>query len=282
MFTQKYIQDTLTSNDVKQSTKDMLQYYLHKENVMTLSPFFKRLGVDFSKLNFRDKWSVRSTVLPNGADAFSEQWRGIVDSVADLIEAREEFKRRGKGQYGLYSLLYKAKNQNQYSEVGDKTHWWMYDLKNNIRPNLEWSLECGVGGEGPLEGKPYMRLQAEVHTDANGKIDKRYHHDNGTTHHISIPVPLMWHRHLLQIGQSVVNNKIVLSVRPLGMHGDVEGFAAKVASKGLRAWDWKVEDVYLGKFLDTVQICKSRLHIQSVAKRKASSEFTDEMLASFD
>ena len=276
MFTDKYIQDTLTSKDVNQQTKDMLQYYLHKENIMTQSPFFKRLGVDFSKLNFRDKYSVRSTVLPNGADAFGEQWRGIVDSVTDLLEAREGFKKRDR-THGLLPLLYKAKYDNEYSEVGDKTYWWMYDIKHKIRPNLDWSLECGVD-----EGKSYMRLKAQVHTDANGKIDKRYHHDNGTDHHVSIPVPLMWHRHLLQIGQSVVNNKIVLSVRPLGMHGDVEGFAAKVASKGLKSWDWKVEDVYLGKFLDTVQICKSRLHIQSVAKRKASSEFTDEMLASFD
>ena len=64
--------------------------------------------------------------------------------------------------------------------------------------------------------------------------------------------------------------------------GDVEGFAAKVAVKGLKAYDWRIEDVYIGKFTDTVQICKSRMHIKSVAKRKASAEFTDELLASFD
>ena len=277
MFTDKYIQDTLTSKDVNQQTKDMLHYYLHKENVKTQSPFFKRLGVDFSKLNFRDKYGVRSIVLPNGADAFSQQWRGIVDSVTDLVEAREEFKKRGN-THGLLPLLHKAKSDNEYSEVRDKTYWWMYDIKHKIRPNLDWSLRCGISEEG----KSYMRLEANVHVDVNGKISKGVHYHDGTDHDIRIPVPLMWHRHLLQIGQSVVNNKIILSVRPLGMHGDVEGFAAKVASKGLKSWDWKVEDVYLGKFLDTVQICKSRLHIQSVAKRKASSEFTDEMLASFD
>ena len=254
MFTDKYIQDTLTSNDVKQETKDMLRYYLHKENVMRLSPFFKRLGTDFSKIEFRSgKYRVNG-ILPNGADAFSEQWRGFADSVVDLMDAREGFKRRGEA-YGLLPLLHKAKSDNQYTEVGDKTHWWMHDLKYKIRPNLDWSLKCGISEEG----KSYMRLEANVHVDVNGKISKSVHYSDGTDHDIRIPVPLMWHRHLLQIGQSVVNNKIVLSVRPLGMHGDVEGFAAKVASKGLKSWDWKVEDVYLGKFLDTVQICKSRL-----------------------
>ena len=80
----------------------------------------------------------------------------------------------------------------------------------------------------------------------------------------------------------MIDNKIVLSVRPLGMFGNVEGFAAKVAVKGLKAYDWRTEDVYIGKFTDTVQICKSRMHIKSVAMRKASAEFTDELLASFD
>ena len=75
-----------------------------------------------------------------------------------------------------------------------------------------------------------------------------------------------------------IENKIIKSVEPLGMFGDVEGFQVEYYSKGLKATDWSLQEGYIAKYMGSLKLCKSRMHIKSVAKRKASAEFTTDLL----
>ena len=71
-----------------------------------------------------------------------------------------------------------------------------------------------------------------------------------------------------QVVCRALTTRLSSMAKPIGMFGDVEGFRVTVARKGLKATDWVKENCYLGKFNDTVKLCKNRMHIQSVAKRK--------------
>ena len=75
-----------------------------------------------------------------------------------------------------------------------------------------------------------------------------------------------------------IENKIIKSVEPIGMFGDVEGFQVDNYSMGLKAPDWSAQEGYIAKYMGSLKLCKSRMHIKSVAKRKASAEFTTDLL----
>ena len=137
------------------------------------------------------------------------------------------------------------------------------------------------------EGK--MVLHSEIRVDPNtnkvARRDQVYDSTGDYIHptEVSFNIPNLWHKQITAAGGvPCIDNKIILMAKPIGMFGDVEGFRVTVARKGLKATDWVKENCYLGKFNDTVKLCKNRMHIQSVAKRKASSQFTDELLSAFD
>ena len=266
MLTSKSIVPLLQSDNRK--VREYTQYLLHKQNAEAGKEFFSQFNIDWSAADVFEK---RYYDMPNIIREFDRQWASLVDSVDDIQTARKEMQEPVE-EMGLQSIITKARRANKWGNNGE---YWLSQLDKDIRPNLSWMMNSGV-----QDGKQYMRLTAEVMVDRDtGKITTTSPYELKT---VSLDIPLMWHKHLELIGQAVIDNKIVLSVRPLGMFGDVEGFAAKIAVKGLKAYDWRTEDVYIGKFTDTVQICKSRMHIKSVAMRKASAEFTDELLASFD
>lgn len=272
MLTSKSIVSLLQSDNRK--VREYTQYLLHKQNAEAGKEFFSQFNIDWSAADVFEK---RYYDMPNIVQEFDRQWASLVDSVEDIQTARKELQEPVE-EMGLQNILAKVRRANKWGRDGE---YWLNQLDANIRPNLSWMIDSGCDGSlDGLRGKHYMRLTANVTVDRDtGKITNTSPYELKT---VSLDIPLMWHKHLSLIGQAVIDNKIVLSVRPLGMFGDVEGFAAKVAVKGLKAYDWRTEDVYIGKFTDTVQICKSRMHIKSVAKRKASAEFTDELLASFD
>lgn len=272
MLTSKSIVSLLQSDNRK--VREYTQYLLHKQSAEAGKEFFSQFGIDWSDSRI---FAKRYYDMPAIIQEFDRQWASLVDSVDDIQTARRDMQKPVE-EMGLQPILAKARRANRW---GLNDEYWLSQLEANIRPNLSWSIDSGCDGSlDGLRGKHYMRLTATVMVDRDtGKITNTHPYEEKT---VSLDVPLAWHKHLSLIGQAVIDNKIVLSVRPLGMFGDVEGFAAKVAVKGLKAYDWRTEDVYIGKFTDTVQICKSRMHIKSVAKRKASAEFTDELLASFD
>lgn len=266
MLTSKSIVSLLQSDNRK--AREYTQYLLHKQSAEAGKEFFSQFNIDWSE---KDVFNNRYYDMPKIIRDFDKQWTSLVDSIDDIQTARKELKEPVE-EMGLQFIITKARRANKWGLNGE---YWLSQLDANIRPNLNWMMDSGVEN-----GKQYMRLSANVMVDRDtGKITTGSNYQLKT---VSLDIPLMWHKHLSLIGQAVIDNKIVLSVRPLGMFGDVEGFAAKVAVKGLKAYEWRTEDVYIGKFTDTVQICKSRMHIKSVAKRKASAEFTDELLASFD
>lgn len=247
------------------SKKEALRAIVNRKFAKMTGDFlFKECGIkpEGKMLQFnqvRHGYQLEKTLNECGVDTgFMDIYRQWLIAVNDVREAREDAKVSVK-LTGLEGLVHKRKQ-----EV-----WEYISCVSRIqtRPKLRWSVER-YGTK--------LSLRGEVHVSSDGKVD-----EYGNRERISFPIPLNYVDQVKDIGSSI-ENKVVISAKYLGKFGDVDGYKATVMRKGLSALDWRPEDVYVGKFMDSVKICKSRMHIQQVAKRQASQEFTDELLNAFD
>jgi len=238
---------------------ELCEYYFHLENAKRLVQMFTSMGIDWSKADFGDRYGGEPHRLLKYQ--FSNQWRSLVDSVQDVREARRDRKPK-QLDLGIKQMMERHRSKNS-----------LLAMKIKGRPALDWKVDFSISTKK-------MSLYTTVYLDENGKVSQ--HYSTQSSNDISFQIPYMWHKHVERLGTPIIDNKIILSAEPIGMFGEVEGFECRVAKKGLSAIKWSEETMYAGKFLDTVKLCNSRLHIQSVAKRKASAEFTDELLSAFD
>ena len=258
---------TKIQNAESDEERDMLTYIFNKEVVRSLGKTLSEFGNDWSKLvvdpDCKNNCSMDRVVSIH----LTETAQAFVNTTHAISKMRSKLKKQT--DFGLRAIQQKQVNPNQ-------------KMANKIqtRPSLNWfaSLEKGKMVLSanirvcPVTGKVARRDQSY---DANGD------YIFGTN--IEFNIPNLWHKQITAAGGvPCIDNKIILSAKPIGMFGDVEGFRVTVARKGLKATDWVKENCYLGKFNNTVKLCKNRMHIQSVAKRKASSQFTDELLSAFD
>ena len=96
-----------------------------------------------------------------------------------------------------------------------------------------------------------------------------------------LKLPISWGIQVERLGTATIGNRIVKRAKYLGMFGDVEGYQVTLYGRGVKPTDFTEEDVYVGKLGDTIQICKSRMYIKSVTRRKVGAEVGAELLSSF-
>lgn len=247
------------------SKKEALRAIVNRKFAKMTGDFlFKECGIKpegqiLRYMQERHGYQLESTFNKCGVDTgFMDIFRQWIIAAKDVREAREDAKVSAQ-MTGLEGLVHKRKQ-----EV-----WEYISCVSRIttRPKMKWSVE--------RDGTK-LSLRGEVHVNSDGKVD-----DYGDRKTVLFPIPLTYVDQVKDIGSSI-ENKVVISAKYLGKFGDVDGYKCTVMRKGLSALDWHPEDVYVGKFMDSVKICKSRMHIQSVAKRQASQEFTDELLNAFD
>lgn len=105
---------------------------------------------------------------------------------------------------------------------------------------------------------------------------------DGRSHELRLDVPYNWFKQVELLGAFVVENKIIKTAKYIGNFGDVDGFKASWYKRSVKSSSWDLEEGYIGRHGDTTKTCRSRMYIESVVKRKASSEFTEELLSAFD
>lgn len=97
-----------------------------------------------------------------------------------------------------------------------------------------------------------------------------------------LKLPVSWGRQVERLGTATIGNRIVKRAKYIGMFGDVEGYQVTLYGRGVKPTDFTEEDVYVGKLGETIQICKSRMYIKSVTRRKVGSNVGAELLGAFD
>lgn len=258
---------TKIQNAESNEERDMLTYIFNKEVARSLGKTLSEFGVDWSKLAVDGDYRHNCTIDAVVTQHLTKTATIFMDLTHDLNKMRSKFKKQT--DFGLRAIQQKQVNPNQ-------------KLANKIqtRPAMNWWTTVD-------EGK--MVLYAEIRvcpvTNKVARRDQSYDANGDYIYptQVEFNIPNLWHKQITAAGGvPCIDNKIILRAKPIGMFGDVEGFRVTVARKGLKATDWVKETCYLGKFNNTVKLCKNRMHIQSVAKRKASSQFTDELLSAFD
>ena len=101
-------------------------------------------------------------------------------------------------------------------------------------------------------------------------------------HTMFLRLPISWGMQVNNLGTTTIGNRIVKRAKHLGMFGDVEGYEVTLYGRGVRPTEFTEEDVYVGKLGDTIQICKSRMYIKSVTRRKVGSDVGSALLAAYD
>lgn len=264
-----------------------LDYLAAKARMKDLQEIFRAMGVSKTKLKRISKsnntYEVRQAMNLDKAGLtgfnFENEYMRSKDT---LTQHRGALKR--KIPTGLAAVV----------DRHSKQALWLADrLQNSIalRPafyNCEFKAEWD--GDKP-NGR--ANLHCIIYLNEEGKVCKKY--DTGyQKHEVLLPVPMNWAEqiNLLRTDDDedrsfksskaqhhvTIENKIIKSVEPIGMFGDVEGFQVEYYSKGLKANDWSEQEGYIAKYMGSLKLCKSRMHIKSVAKRKASAEFTTDLL----
>ena len=258
---------TKIQNAESNEERDMLTYIFNKEAARSLGKTLSEFGVDWSKLDVDGDRRYNCEMDAVVTQHLTSTATMFMDLTHDLSKMRRQFKKQT--EFGLSAIQQKQVNPNQ-------------KLANKIqtRPAMNWWTTVDKGK---------MVLYAEIRvcpvTNKVARKDQSYDANGDYIYptQVEFNIPILWHKQITAAGGvPCIDNKIILRAKPIGMFGDVEGFRVTVARKGLKATDWVKENCYLGKFNNTVKLCKNRMHIQSVAKRKASSQFTDELLSAFD
>ena len=267
--------------------EEQLNYLAAKARMKDLQEIFRVMGVSKTKLKRISKsnnaYEVRQALnLDKGGLNKLNFETDYVRSKDTLTQHRAELKK--KTPTGLEAVV--ARHSKQ-------ARWLAERLQNSIalRPAF---YSCDFKAEGE-SNKPNGRanLHFTIFLNEEGKVCKRY--DTGWKEfNIMLPVPMNWAEQInllrtdddedrsfktsLAKQHVTIENKIIKSVEPIGMFGDVEGFQVEFYSKGLKATEWSLQEGYIAKYMGSLKLCKSRMHIKSVAKRKASAEFTTDLL----
>jgi len=268
--------------------ENQLNYLVAKARMKDLQEIFRAMGVSKAKL-FRisksnNTYEIRQVMKldKSGLDGcnFESDYMRSKDT---LTEYRAELKK--KTPTGLAAVV------NRHSK---QARWLAHELENSrvLRPAF---YDCGFKAECYSNKKPNGRanLHCEIYLNEEGKVCKTRDYST-MLHNIMLPVPMNWAEqiNLLRTDDCedrsfrsnkakehvTIENKIIKSVEPIGMFDDVEGFQVEYYSKGLKATEWSLQEGYIAKYMGSLKLCKSRMHIKSVAKRKASAEFTTDLL----
>lgn len=272
-----------------------LDYLAAKARMKDLQEIFRAMGVSKTKLKRISKsnntYEVRQAMnLDRGGLTgfnFENDYMRSKDTLTQQRATRKE-----KTPTGLAAVVHRHSEQAL----------WLADRLQNsmshsaaLRPafyNCEFKAEWD--GDKPT-GK--ANLHCHIYLNEEGKVCKKY--DTGWKgHEVLLPVPMNWAEQInllrtddcedrslrpnLAKEHVTIENKIIKSVEPIGMFGDVEGFQVEYYSKGLKATEWSLQEGYIAKYMGSLKLCKSRMHIKSVAKRKASAEFTLDLLGALE
>ena len=286
----KHIQK-FTGVKVTVRNEAQLDYLAAKARMKDLQEIFRAMGVSKTMLKRISKsnnaHAVRQAMnLDRGGLTGFNFENDYMRSKDTLTRQRAAFKE--KTPTGLAAAV------DRYSE---QAVWLADRLRKSpwLRPAF-YSCEFKAEWDGD---KPNGRanLHCIIYLNEEGKVCKKY--DTGyQTHEVLLPVPMNWAEqiNLLRTDDDedrsfksskaqqhvTIENKIIKSVEPIGMFGDVEGFQVEYYSKGLKANDWSEQEGYIAKYMGSLKLCKSRMHIKSVAKRKASAEFTSDLLGALE
>ena len=264
-----------------------LDYLAAKARLKDLQEIFRAMGVSKTKLKRISK--SNNTYEVRKAINLDKDWLTRFNFENDYMRSKDTLtQHRGALKKKIPTGLAAVVDRHS------KQALWLADrLQNSIalRPafyNCEFKAEWD--GDKPT-GK--ANLHCLIYLNEEGKVCKKY--DTGyQKHEVLLPVPMNWAEqiNLLRTDDDedrsfksskaqqhvTIENKIIKSVEPIGMFGDVEGFQVEYYSKGLKATDWSEQEGYIAKYMGSLKLCKSRMHIKSVAKRKASAEFTTDLL----
>lgn len=163
---------------------------------------------------------------------------------------------------------------------GGTDSWW---VRNWNAYDKEWALillsknthrhgknfKSGIDGQQIAAGDILLALTCP-------------HTSEFADHTIFLKLPISWGMQVNNLGTATIGNRIVKRAKYLGMFGDVEGYQVTLYGRGVKPTDFTEEDVYVGKLGDTIQICKSRMYIKSVTRRRVGAEVGAELLGAFD
>lgn len=267
--------------------ENQLNYLVAKARMKDLQEIFRAMGVSKTKLKRISKsnntYEVRQAMSldKGGLTGFNFE-NDYMRSKDTLTQHRDALKK--KTPTGLAAVVDRHSKQALWLADRLQNSAWLRPAFYNCEFKAEWD------GDKPT-GK--ANLHCHIYLNEEGKVCKKY--DTGWKgHEVLLPVPMNWAEqiNLLRTDDDedrsfksskaqqhvTIENKIIKSVEPIGMFGDVEGFQVEYYSKGLKATDWSEQEGYIAKYMGSLKLCKSRMHIKSVAKRKASAEFTTDLL----
>lgn len=150
-----------------------------------------------------------------------------------------------------------------------------------MRPDYSWRLALcneddeyshnlmGVAGQRAKKNDIILSLTLPQTSDYGGYT-------------IFLKMPLSWGKQVEKLGVLTIENKIVKRAKFIGMFGDVEGYQVTLYQRGVKPTQFSEVDVYVGKLGDTIKICKSRMYIKSVTRRKVGADVGAELLSAFD
>ena len=151
----------------------------------------------------------------------------------------------------------------------------------DMRPDYHWGLALcneddelshnlmAVEGQRAAKGDIILSLTLPQTSDYGGAT--RF-----------LKLPLSWGQQVEKLGVLTIENKIVKRAKFIGMFGDVEGYQVTLYQRGVKPTQFSEVDVYVGKLGDTIKICKSRMYIKSVTRRKVGADVGAELLSAFD
>ena len=284
----KYIQKF---NGVKTGNayeEEQLNYLAAKARMKDLQEIFRVMGVSKTKLKriskFNNAYEVRQALnLDKGGLNKLNFETDYMRSKDTLTQHRDALKK--KTPTGLAAVVDRHSKQALWLADRLQNSAWLRPAFYNCEFKAEWDNNKKPTGKA--------NLHCLIYLNEEGKVCKKY--DTGWKgHEVLLPVPMNWAEqiNLLRTDDDedrsfksskaqqhvTIENKIIKSVEPIGMFGDVEGFQVEYYSKGLKATDWSEQEGYIAKYMGSLKLCKSRMHIKSVAKRKASAEFTTDLL----
>lgn len=150
-----------------------------------------------------------------------------------------------------------------------------------MRPDYDWGLALCNEDDEYSHNLMAVEGQRAAKDDIILSLALPYTSDYGGETRF-LKLPLSWGKQVEKLGVLTIDNKIVKRAKYIGMFGDVEGYQVTLYQRGVKPTQFKEVDVYIGKLGETIKICKSRMYIKSVTRRKVGADVGAELLGAFD